>query len=177
MGSRKTDAIDIAISFVQSASTDGYAGERAKADIVSVLEEAARYFREQEKPRTPTIADNYPAEYRELLCSECCIREEIKSELSEEKEKRIAELEERASNLYEALKLSINDEDMCACKYCGEVISWNGGHADKGCIWSCEVCGDTFCAMCAKERDQYYDDRDDVTCPDCLKREATQCPK
>lgn len=81
MGSRKTDAINIAIDCVLSTPTDSYEGERAKTDIVSVLEEAARYFLEQEKPRTPTIADNYPAGYREPLCLECCIRDEIKDEL------------------------------------------------------------------------------------------------
>ncbi|MCD8139304.1 MAG: hypothetical protein LUE17_05930 [Planctomycetaceae bacterium] len=87
----------------------------------------------------------------------------------------ISSLREQACNLYEALKLSIQDEDMWACKYCGQIIHWETGHADRGCIWSCEVCGDTFCAQCARERNPQYEERDDVRCPDCLSKEAEPC--
>ncbi|MCD8349591.1 MAG: hypothetical protein LUC93_03170 [Planctomycetaceae bacterium] len=95
----------------------------------------------------------------------------IKRHMGEE----LFDLQERARALYEALKLSIQDEEMWACKYCGEIIHWDKGHADKGCIWSCEVCGDTFCAQCAKERTLDVFESDDVKCPDCHAKEAASC--
>lgn len=82
--SRKTDAIQVAIQCVKACGGDSYKEILARQDVIHVLDEAEQYFMEQDKQEQITMKDYYPVGYREPICSECCMYDDIRNEVIEE---------------------------------------------------------------------------------------------
>lgn len=67
------------------------------------------------------------------------------------------------------------DEELCTCEFCGFSEGWGETDTVHGDIWSCEVCGKTFCSKCFIDRfgtKKYLDmmqSGEYIRCPDCFE--------
>ena len=67
-------------------------------------------------------------------------------------------------------------DDTYDCDFCGVTMKWDESDPLHGDMWSCEICGKTFCSLCFKtvHGDANYktmmQEYDKIMCPDCFPK-------
>ncbi|MCL2392919.1 MAG: hypothetical protein FWC66_10015 [Oscillospiraceae bacterium] len=77
-----------------------------------------------------------------------------------------------------------NETNLCI--FCEVQIPWEGGDEQRGTLWSCQHCGNSFCEGCFKERHGTEiahemfcaeGDLDEICCPDCFEKHKQEALK